>query len=158
MKYATFSDCGRFRHRLHEVWDPARATCVWLLANPSIASAEVDDPTWRKGRGFSRRMGYGSQIFVNVFDFIATDPKDLARAGWPRSPRADDEIIGAALQGDGTVICAWGAVLRGRPEPDRVADSLRRAGFNLACLGVTSLGEPRHPLMLAYDTTLRPYP
>lgn len=149
-----FSGCLRFRHEISEIWDASRRPAVWVLANPSLASEDVTDPTWRKGVGFSKRLGYGGQIFVNVFDYIATDPADLKTAGYPRSPSNDAHVIDAACRGDGSVICAWGAVLRGRPEPEAMAITLLNAGFRLKALGCTSLGEPRHPLMLAYGTPL----
>lgn len=157
MRNAQFSPCGKFRHVLWERWDVALPFAVWVLANPSIASVDVEDPTWRKGRGFSQRLGFGGQIFVNVFDYIATDPQDLARAGHPRSPAADSHIIQAAARGTGTVICAWGAVLRGSDEPMRIAHMLRTLGFATKALGFTSRGEPRHPLMLSYGTPLVSY-
>lgn len=157
IKHATFSPCGKFRQELSGVWDDTKPLAVWVLANPSIASDTIPDPTWTKGVGFSQRLGYGGQIFVNVFDYIATDPTDLKRAGYPRSPDADTLIVRAALHGDGSVICAWGAVLRGRPECLNVARMLDRAGFRLKALGFTDRGEPRHPLMLAYKTPLEPW-
>lgn len=129
IKHALFSDCGKFRHELSGVWDATKPLAVWVLANPSIASEEVPDPTWTKGVGFSKRLGYGGMIFTNVFDFIATYPKDLKAAGHPRSQGADGYIINAANRGDGSVICAWGAVLRGRQECNHVADMLRFCGY-----------------------------
>lgn len=154
MREALFSGCLRFRHELSEIWDASRKPAVWLLANPSIASESVPDATWTKGVGFSKRLGYGGQIFTNVFDYIATDPRDLKAAGYPCSPNNFAQILDAACRGDGSVICAWGAVLRGRHEPNVVAQVLRIAGFRTMALGMTSLGEPRHPLMLPYETPL----
>lgn len=153
-KHALFSECGKFRHELSGVWDDSLPIAVWVLANPSIASETMPDPTWTKGVGFSQRLGYGGQIFVNVFDYIATDPTDLKRAGYPRSAGLGSHVVDAARRGDGSVICAWGAVLRGRPEPLLVARTLSAFGFRLKALGFTERGEPRHPLMLAYKTPL----
>lgn len=154
MRRAVFSECGKFRHSIEEIWDASKPPAVWVLANPSIACDERPDPTWTKGVGFSKRLGYGGAIFTNVFDFVATKPRVLFDLGCPRSNAADRFIMHAALRGDGTVICGWGAVLRGRPECQAVTRMLRNAGFRTMALGFTDFGEPRHPLMLAYKTPL----
>lgn len=152
---AEFSKCGRFRHTIWGRWDTGMPVACWVLANPSIASDVKDDPTWRKVVGFSERLGYGGAIVVNVFDFIATYPRDLKAAGWPRSQANAAWLLHAARSwGSGTAICAWGAVLRGRPEPEDTLKLLRNSGVQTMALGFTERGEPRHPLMLAYRTPL----
>lgn len=150
---ATFSLDDQYRHDLSEVWDDALPTAVWCLMNPSIAGRDGQpDPTWTKGVGFSRRLGYGGQIFVNLSDFICTKLPSGMRPPW--SERCDRYILRAALQGDGSVICAWGALARGWPRAATVTAMLRDAGFRTKALGFTADGIPRHPLMLPYSTPL----
>ncbi len=158
---AIFSDCGKYRHLLWDVWDESKPILPWVLFNPSQAGKMVDgmrkpDPTWTKGVGFSTRLGYGGQVFANPFDFIATDAKDLKRAGYPCSPYANDYILRACSMGDGKVVCAWGALGRGLSRPRDVLQLIRAAGFTPMALGFTDDGLPRHPLMLAYSTQLEP--
>lgn len=160
---AVFSECGSFRHTLVETWDPTLPMAVWVLMNPSIAGGKGadgqtrSDPTARKGKGFSQRLGFGSQVFVNLFDFISTKPAGLKRAGYPVSPDCDRYILQACSKGKGGVICAWGANARGLARPHEVLRLIRAAGFETYALGFTEDGIPRHPLMLAYSTPLEPF-
>lgn len=153
---AEFSPCGQFRHLLVEVWDESLPLLPWVLFNPSQAGkADANgvvqsDPTARKGRGFSERLGFGGQVFANPYDYISTDPKGLRAAGYPISPDNDRYILKACAMGDGRVICAWGALGRGLSRPQEVLRLIRSAGFRPMALGFTADGLPRHPLMLGY--------
>lgn len=160
---AIFSDCGRFRYRLWDVWDDTKPILPWCLFNPSKAGAQdgdaiATDPTWTKGVGFSKRLGYGGQVFVNPFAFVSTDPKGLKMAGYPVGPDNDRHILEACAMGDGSVICAWGALGRKLSRPVEVLAMIRAAGYRPMALGFTSDGLPRHPLMLGYSTVLEPMP
>lgn len=157
---AVFSECGRYRYRLAHVWDPAKPILPWVLFNPSVAGQVGEDgqvkndPTARKGRGFSERLGFGGMVFVNPYAWIATKPKELAAVGYPIGPENDRHILEACAMGDGRVICAWGALGRGLVRPSQVLELIRSAGYTPMALGFTSDGLPRHPLMLAYSTPL----
>lgn len=158
---AIFSPCGRFRHLIWDVWDESKPILPWVLFNPSQAGQLVDgkripDPTWTKGVGFSTRLGFGGQVFTNPYDYIATDAKDLKRAGYPVSADNDRHILDACRMGDGRVVCAWGALGRGLARPTEVLTMIRAAGFQPMALGFTADGLPRHPLMLSYSTALVP--
>lgn len=160
MMHARFSPCGRFRLLLWERWAASRPMLVWCLFNPSVAGQDGrTDPTWRKGRGFSERLGYGGQVFCNLFDFVATKPANLRAAGYPCSSGNDWAILEAAGMGDGTVVCAWGALARGLDRPREVVSLLAAAGARPVCLGTTDDGLPRHPLMLPYSAVkdIMPY-
>jgi hypothetical protein len=159
---AVFSGCGKFRYLLWERWDESKPMLAWCLFNPSRAGASVGgrietDATWRKGVGFSRRLGYGGQVFCNPYAFVSTDPKGLKAAGYPIGEDNDRYILEACRVGDGKVICAWGALGRNLSRPAEVLAMIRRAGFKPMALGFTADHLPRHPLMLSYDTPLVPY-
>lgn len=156
----TFSDCGAYRYKLVHVWDAAKPVLPWVLFNPSVAGqvddagAAKSDPTARKGRGFSERLGFGGFVFANPFAYISTDPRGLKAAGYPVGPDNDRHILEACAMGDGRVICAWGALGRGLSRPFEVLALIRRAGYRPMALGFTADRLPRHPLMLSYDTPL----
>ena len=157
---AVFSECGNFRHILVDVWDASKPVLPWVLMNPSQAGKTGDDgaarsdPTARKGKGFSERLGFGGMVFANPYDYISTDPAGLKKAGYPVSPECDRYILEACAMGDGRVVCAWGALGRGLARPREVLAMIKRAGFKPMALGFTDDGLPRHPLMLAYSTPL----
>lgn len=160
--HAEFSECGAFRMLLWDWWDESLPMLVWCLFNPSIAGQAAngkmrDDPTWKKGRGFSERLGYGGQVFCNPYAFISTDPAGLKRAGYPIGPGNDEAILRACAMGDGKVVCAWGALGRKLARPLEVLRLIRGAGYKTMALGFTDDGLPRHPLMLSYSTPLVEY-
>lgn len=160
---AVFSECGQFRYTISDVWDEALPVLVWCLFNPSVAGGTkpdgtpITDPTWTKGVGFSKRLGYGGQIFCNPYAFVSTKPAGLKQAGYPVGPDNDRHILESCAKGDGKVVCAWGALGRKLSRPVEVARMIRAAGYQTMALGFTEDGLPRHPLMLAYDTPLVPF-
>ncbi|MEX2446608.1 MAG: DUF1643 domain-containing protein [Dehalococcoidia bacterium] len=150
---ASFSRDGRYRYSLRRSWD-AGPHVVWVMLNPSRATAEEDDPTLRRCAGFSRRWGFGSLEVVNLFAAVATEPADLRRFEDPVGP-ANDRALRAALVGADLVVAAWGAGhggLLGR------AARVRRRLDGAWCLGVTASGDPRHPLRLPAGLPLVPLP
>ncbi|HEX7687318.1 MAG TPA: DUF1643 domain-containing protein [Burkholderiaceae bacterium] len=157
---AVFSDCGRFRHILRACWDSSRPTLGWICLNPSQAGRPggdgfvVGDPSVRKMAGFSADNGYGGLVLANLFDFIATDPREMKAAGYPRSPNADDWIRTAAREAGGHVVCAWGTNARKLSRPTEVLALLRSAGARTMALRLTDDGIPWHPLMLPYSCKL----
>lgn len=156
---SVFSRCGKFRYLLWERWDATKPMAAWCLMNPSqagktVGSKTVEDPTWRKGRGFSQRHGYGGQVFCNLYAFIATNPRHLADARYPIGPENNQHILEAARMSDGRMICAWGGLARGLGRPSEVVEMLRHRAVQLRALGFTKDGLPRHPLMLAYSAPL----
>lgn len=139
--------------------DPAGlpATLVWMMLNPSTADDRADDPTLRRVRAFTARLGYRQLLVVNLYAWRATRPQDLWLAGDPVGALNDQVITRAAeiaAVGDAPIIAGWGA----NAQSGRVADVLALPG--VACrlhhLGpATQAGAPRHPLYLPSDAPLR---
>lgn len=153
---AVFSPCGDFRPLLWRCWNQTLPTLGFCCLNPSTAGAEREDQSSRKFRGFAERLGFGGYLTSNMYDFIATDPKDLKAAGFPRSDKADFAIeLTARLTH--TFVCAWGAHARGLSRPAEVLRIVRAAGATPKALAFTADGIPRHPLMLPYTCTLLPF-
>lgn len=154
---AIISDCGLYRVRLdRDLGQPGPVVAIGGV-NPSVADAVVNDATIRKDIGFGRRLGWGRIIKFNKFAFRSTDVKGLRTARDPVGPDNDRHIEEIMREAD-LVIAAWGplaklpAALRGRwKEVVRIAD---RASKTLHCFGVADDGQPRHTLMLSYDTPL----
>jgi len=141
-----------YRYALWRVWDDDRPYVQFIGLNPSTADAVEDDPTIRKCYGFASRWGYGGFCMTNLFAFRATKPAVMKRAVDPVGPENDQWLNAVASFAD-IQVAAWG--LHGR---HRGRDKIVLAMFpNLQCIHVTKDGHPGHPLMLGYDSVLRPY-
>lgn len=147
---AVLSACGRYRYRLTRTIGTGRRSICWIMLNPSIADADIDDPTMRKVIGFSTRWGYDRIAVVNLFAWRATKPRELRLADDPVGPENDSHIGMAVIDAD-MVVAAWGTE---RPSPiaERAFHVARRllAAVDLHVIELTKYGSPRHPLMPAY--------
>ncbi len=157
---AVLSDCGTYRYRLERHGLAGSGAIAWIMVNPSTADASQDDATIRKVIGFSERLGAGWLIVGNKFAYRATDVRDLRWCADPRGPD-NDRHLAEIMQSAPMVIAAWGPLSKLPPALRKrwttvklVAD---RLGVSLMCLGTAQDGQPRHPLMLAYDTPLVPW-
>lgn len=156
------SKAREYRYLLTRIWDPTTPPVVFLMLNPSTADALEDDATIGRlagSKGFARRLGAGGLVVVNLFALCSTDPRALRHHPDPVGP-LNDVFIRQATAGASVVVAAWGAAGVEHGRGARVAETLRRRGIALHCLGQTSTGQPRHPLYLpgaavleAYDTS-----
>lgn len=154
---AVLSDCGTYRYWLERGKTDAPYV-AWVLANPSTADAENDDPTVRKARGFTTQWGYERFVFVNVFAGRSTKPKGLLAMTDPHGPE-NEKYQREAVSGAALVVLAWGnAIVKIlRPWADLTRSRVERWHASPMCLGYTADRQPRHPLMLAYKTPLEVY-
>ena len=154
---AVISRNGRFRYQLQRHWGTGPRAVVVML-NPSTADASTDDATLTRVVGLVEALGCGGVIVVNLYAHRATNPDDLAAAGYPAGLRNDaylTEAAGVATSNQWPLIAAWGA----RAQTDRVARVLSLPGMTgLSCWGTTDKGHPRHPLYLPSGTPLIPWP
>lgn len=140
---AEISACRRYRYALRRKW-ASGPQVLFVMLNPSVADGSVDDPTIRRCIGFARAWGFGSLAVGNLFALRTPDPRVLKRSRSPVGPENDARL--RELQDSAAlVIAAWGnhGAFRGRSSEVR--------GFLRAphVLGLTRLGEPRHPLYVA---------
>ena len=157
---AVISPCGQYRYRLERDGGEIGQTAV-IMVNPSTADATQDDQTITKVRGFGRRNGWGKLVIGNLFAYRATDIRELAHVADPIGPDNDDHLRQIAMYAD-RVIIAWGALaklpseLRGRHK--HVLSLLADLDVPVLRIGtLTSCAQPKHPLMLAYDTPILPW-
>lgn len=146
-----------YRYELRRHLEGTGPRYCFVGVNPSTATDEVDDATVRKWNGFVRRWGGSGYLVVNAFAFRSTDVRGLAEAVDPVGPANNFYIDWAVHEVDVVVPC-WGRAGKLprtlRPRLDETLALLRRSGKPLRCLGYTEDGQPRHPLMLGYDTPL----
>lgn len=164
---AEISACGRYRYTLWRRWDDGPQLVACML-NPSTADAYKPDHTVRKLIGFAKRNELSAILIVNLFAFRTAYPKELARAAaertdieGPENVRAVWEAMRAAKESGGTFLVGWGSQkLRSiATSMDLQARAIQLAALameiDLKCLGTAKDGNPRHPLMLSYDTPLQ---
>ena len=161
MNSAIISPCGTYRYRLDRVVMDRPSRVVFIGVNPSTADATTDDATIRKCRGFTERWLMGGFVMVNLFAYRATDVRRLVAATDPIGPDNNDALA-CAINTSGTIVVpCWGSRAK-LPSNlhSRIAyvrNMLARAGVPSYSLGLTSSGDPKHPLMLSYSTPLVPY-
>jgi hypothetical protein len=151
---ATFNEARTHRFRLTRTWDETGPVMAFVMLNPSTADALKGDQTI--ARCIARaHQEYGGIVVVNLFALRATDPAALKTHPDPVGA-GNDEFIMEACSGARTVVAAWGAhgTLRGRAGE---VGRMLIAEMDLRCLGVTSGGQPRHPLYIRGDAPLVPF-
>lgn len=152
---AVFDPAGLYRYALTRTW--ATGThAVFVLLNPSTATAFTTDATLRRCEKFARREHCAGLVIVNLFAWRATDPTNLLTAEDPVGAR-NDEFLRACTRHDGPTIAGWGAHGALRERAEHVVRSVL-AEAELLCLGTTAGGHPRHPCRLRNDTPLVPFP
>ena len=126
---------------------------LWVMLNPSTATASKNDPTIRKIMGFSTRWGFREMRVVNLFALRSPQPGLLRNHGEPVGPKNDEYITGEAKLA-GVVVCAWGVhgELFGRGAEVRKLLVEARGTNDLKMLALTKGGQPVHPLYRTNDS------
>jgi hypothetical protein len=143
---ALFSPDRRYRYRLGRYWSDGPEV-AFVLLNPSTADETRDDATSRRCIAFARAHGYGGLAVVNLYAYVATDPADMRRAGYPVGPE-NDLHIEAAVRGCECVVLAWGVHAKHLDRPRKVLELLHEMCIEPHCLRLTASGHPEHPLRL----------
>lgn len=147
---ATFSPCLDYRYLLTREWDRSKPRAVWIMLNPSTASADEDDPTVRRTQTFSLAWGFGGVVVLNLFALRSTDPKALYAHPSPIGPENDAAMEAVVSESrTGIVVAAWGVHGAHLGRGDQVRDLVNAL---LSVLGLTKAGHPRHPLYVAGST------
>jgi hypothetical protein len=155
---ARFSECGRYRYELAEIWDRDKPLVLWILMNPSVACLDYSDPTLIKTGKFARDWGFGGQLVGNVHAYRATDKNRLLEVHDPVGKENDYSIREMANQAK-TVVFAYGqppkAIRdRGQEVVEMLRDHADLCYLQWAKDGVT----PCHPLYLKGSLKPQPYP
>lgn len=148
-------DGTTYRWLLWRAWDPDLPSMVWVMLNPSTASATRDDPTIARCVGFAKAWGYGRIDVVNLYALRATKPRALWTHPDPVGEH-NDRWIRRATQRAGLVVAAWGAHGERGYRAAHVAAWLGDL-HPVYCLGTTRSGQPRHPLYVPGATTPQVY-
>lgn len=152
---AVFSACQKYRYRLDRIWDESLPPLAFGMLNPSTADHQRNDATIERCERRARSLGYGSLIVWNLFAFRATNPSVLKEQPDPIGPENDDHIRDVLLEikaRDGSVIVAWGVHGLFLDRPKTIQEIANNVQISFLCLGITSTGQPRHPLYVSYSS------
>lgn len=151
---AWFNEAKTHRYLLTRTWADG-PLMTWVMLNPSTADAFADDPTIRRCTGFARREGCGGIKVVNLYAVRSASPDAIGESQDPIGP-CNDRFIDEHAR-DGLVVAGWGALgsLGGRGA--EVGKRLAASGTRLLCVGLTSAGQPRHPLYVRAAAPLLPW-
>ena len=145
-----FSECGKYRYTLRRDFTTGMFKVLFVMLNPSIADARLDDPTTRRAVDFARTgLRCGNYMAVNLFALRSTDPKGLRAVADPIGPENDAYLLAAAKWAD-EIVVAWGIGGSYLGRDKQVVELLN--GRPLWCFGRTKHGHPRFPLYLAKTT------
>lgn len=157
MSSAVLSPCGTFRYRLDRTIAQEGRVIAYFGVNPSTADALLDDQTVKKWRGFTKLNGGGRFVVGNVFSYRASDVSMLAQAPEVVGPDHWKHIREIIAEADVLVPC-WGnrtkLPIELRDNPLQLLEELRASRKPVMHLGLSGSGDPRHPLMLSYETPL----
>lgn len=159
------SPCGGHRRWLTRFLSRTRhlKVIVFIGVNPSKADRETPDQTDKKWRVFGSLNGATHVVYVNLFTRINTEVSGLATCHPSdlNEKHADDWLHHAFSMADIIVPC-WGSrkkipkSLHGRI--DQVLGLIKQyPKVPVKVFGTTKSGDPMHPLMLSYDTKLKPW-
>jgi len=154
---AIFNRGGTHRHILVRDIQDGGPVVGFFGVNASTADGKREDQTTRKWNGFSYRNGFSKYLVANPFDYIATDVNDLAKCPKPCSS-VNLRYIQQVLDEAEILIPCWGN--RGKvprhlwPKLDELKMMIFATLKPVLIFGLTKTGDPKHPLMLPYDTPL----
>ena len=73
--------------------DPCRSL-LWIMLNPSSATAKINDPTMRRCMSFTQDNGYNVFHVVNLFAFRSKDPHVIAQPQKHFDQMTHEDLIG----------------------------------------------------------------
>ena len=157
---AVISGCGLFRYRLDRKVQPRGPVFCFLGINGSSADEDTDDQTTKKWFGFTRANDGSAYIAVNPFGYRSADVRALAAVADPIGPDNARHLAAAIREADVLIPC-WGRLKkipeRLRGEVAKLKQQVFAANKPIKVFGLTSDGDPKHPLMLGYKTELIPW-
>jgi hypothetical protein len=124
------------------VWKKELPTLGVIMLNPSIADAEIDDPTIRRVCDFADRWGYGRIIVGNLYAAVSTDPNKLKEMKDPIGPH-NNAFLEFMKTISAKIIAGWGTKANENRVREVVAFMKPLFAFKL-----TKKGHPSHPLYL----------
>ena len=155
---AHFSQCGRYRHSLSRDWTKtgqSPKSILFVGLNPSVAGADVSDPTCHREMTFAKDWGFTRYLKANVLDWRATSPTDIPKdPDLARSAQNMATLAELAKESEIIVMASGNIHKRFLLIETETLTLLRNAGKPVKCLGINKSGHAKHPLYLRQDSQL----
>jgi hypothetical protein len=157
-RWALLSPCQTYRYILgreedDQLFPAADRTLLFVLNNPSTATADVDDQTSKKCWKYARLWDYRRMLFVNTNPWRSTDPKS-AQMPPEAILAANDAHVREAAAAAALIVCAWGGSAR-HILVHRAIKAL--SDKPLHYLELSKKGTPKHPLYLPGNLQPQPW-
>lgn len=155
---AVFDRSGRYRYLLWRSIEDGggKGTVCFVMLNPHKADAKSNDPTITRCVNFVRTWGYDRLSVVNLFAYMAKEPRELILRREPVGQLNDRYIYGSMVGAD-LIVAAWGNYGSHMGRSTRVLSMAKEWGLGLQCLDRNATGEPKHPLYLPKTATPLPF-
>jgi Uncharacterized protein conserved in bacteria len=156
-------ETAAYRYKLGRTFQAApeanEGTVLFVMLNPSTATAKTFDPTVRRCAGYAVDWGYRQLLVGNIFALRSTDPSTLGDDDAPytngKGTKNDRAILEMADRAD-EIVCAWGNFGEIDGRGDEVVGLLNEQGHTPKALRLNATGEPSHPLYLPKDLVPQP--
>ena len=145
-----------YRYSLTRIWDESKPKLLFIMLNPSIATADTDDPTIKKIVKFSDKWGYGGIYVGNLYAYISTNPKKMFKLSLDvRKGPENEKYLKDLISKSEKVVYAWG---NGEQEPEWLKPLVKKPYV----IELSTKGIPKHPLSrgkyaISPNATLKPY-
>jgi hypothetical protein len=133
--------------------DRSLGRVTFVMLNPSLADALVDDRTIGRCISFAANWGFGALDVANLFAYRTSKPEEMKRATDPVGPE-NNRYLSEVISEASLIVCAWG----NHASAARVREFKNLAtGRELVCLARTLSGAPRHPVYVPGDAQVAPW-
>lgn len=134
------------------------AFAMFLGMNPSVAGAEINDPTIGREWEFTTSWGMTGLVKVNVVDYRLSDPRKLKSVEVPLESKGNAAAILDHAERASRIVIAHGNLPAAlRPFGSTIVMGMRVRGLKLWCFAKNADGSPKHSLYVKGGTELIPF-
>ena len=147
---AVYSKCEKYRYCLSRTWSKKNQNLLYIMLNPSEATEVKNDPTVQRCQNRAVSMNFSALRVCNLFALRSKDPKLLSVHDQPVGG-FNDYLVADSIKWATQIICAWGAKGCLLNRDKAIISTLKLVRKPIYNLGLTKLGQPRHPLYVSYQ-------
>ncbi len=138
------------RYAYCQFWDDSKPRILWILLNPGLGETEKRRRnTLERCKRWSKDWGFGGLFIGNLFAIRTKSAKELADLDLDKMPdHLNEAVLLLLIKSAHETILAWGNNGRRYQRMKHLAPFLDSA----KCLGLTAVGQPRHPLYVPIAT------